>query len=584
MIFGGVLGMFGALILLGPTIASSSAVRQWVVGRINQNLNGRLEIDDWSMGWRRPLEIRGMRIHDEQGRMIFECAAAKTGLGFMNLLRGRLALGRVVLTEPNCDILEIDASGGTNWGRIWRESASEGRGRGGGTGREENAQGMASVTGEFVTDTFRATVVAAEWGGENKAVVVDPSKVRLKIAGADQPVENDMTLNLHSVSGMHRGVVAMTGTAHLGDDITANESISMRLPGQKGAALEMSISGTIGDVMGRRTLENVRCVVEADLQQVWSLVLPILPAKAREALAEMRLAGHGRRTVTMGGAFPAGRPFAQAIEQVVADADVGFDTCDWDGLHLANAAFGLHLEKGILRPAGPAVIACNQGKLDLTGTSIALDEAHVRLDIPPQTALARGVNLNAELADKLLGRYLSPIFLRAKSARGTIDVTAIVCRRLPLDGLVQSDEAGNDGRAELALQISHANITGGEMEHYLKQVQLQEMAAQVEANVASASLVVEKGTITQDVPLAIGDLPPLRFRGNLELDRMYYNPLKMVVSRQLLEKTDFLGLGLADRFPDGWTFGFRGPSRALKAIKGTRFDDMMQEGMAEPKK
>src|SRR2546421_370762 len=39
------------LVLLAPKIASTAAARNYVVGRINQNLNGSVEIQDWSLSW-----------------------------------------------------------------------------------------------------------------------------------------------------------------------------------------------------------------------------------------------------------------------------------------------------------------------------------------------------------------------------------------------------------------------------------------------------------------------------------------------------------------------------------------------------
>ena len=39
------------LVALGPTLASTSPVRSMVLSQVNNNLNGKVTIDDWSLGW-----------------------------------------------------------------------------------------------------------------------------------------------------------------------------------------------------------------------------------------------------------------------------------------------------------------------------------------------------------------------------------------------------------------------------------------------------------------------------------------------------------------------------------------------------
>src|SRR6185295_2402282 len=48
------------LVVLGPTIASTGPVRSFVVGKVNDNLNGRVTIAGWSLGWFSPLKVSGV--------------------------------------------------------------------------------------------------------------------------------------------------------------------------------------------------------------------------------------------------------------------------------------------------------------------------------------------------------------------------------------------------------------------------------------------------------------------------------------------------------------------------------------------
>src|SRR5437762_433886 len=71
-VIGGILLFLILLVLLAPTIASTGAVRSIVIGKINQNLNGKLAVNDWSLGWTSGVTLDSVKIDDEQGRRIAE--------------------------------------------------------------------------------------------------------------------------------------------------------------------------------------------------------------------------------------------------------------------------------------------------------------------------------------------------------------------------------------------------------------------------------------------------------------------------------------------------------------------------------
>src|SRR5438045_1890948 len=50
-----------ALVALAPTIISTSPVRNFATGKINQNLNGRVTIDSWSVSWNSGLWLQGVK-------------------------------------------------------------------------------------------------------------------------------------------------------------------------------------------------------------------------------------------------------------------------------------------------------------------------------------------------------------------------------------------------------------------------------------------------------------------------------------------------------------------------------------------
>src|SRR5439155_8356214 len=60
------------LVILLPTIASTGMVRAIVLGKVNQNLNGRVEAADWSIGWFGGVDARGIKVFDAKGAPIVQ--------------------------------------------------------------------------------------------------------------------------------------------------------------------------------------------------------------------------------------------------------------------------------------------------------------------------------------------------------------------------------------------------------------------------------------------------------------------------------------------------------------------------------
>ena len=48
------------LVVFLPQIASLGFVRSIVVGKVNENLNGKVAIADWSLGWTGGVDVKGM--------------------------------------------------------------------------------------------------------------------------------------------------------------------------------------------------------------------------------------------------------------------------------------------------------------------------------------------------------------------------------------------------------------------------------------------------------------------------------------------------------------------------------------------
>ncbi len=75
------------LVLLGPTIASTAVVRSIVVSKINNSLNGKLDITDWSIGWTSGVTVTGIKLDDDKGRRIVEVSSVKIPASLIGLAR-----------------------------------------------------------------------------------------------------------------------------------------------------------------------------------------------------------------------------------------------------------------------------------------------------------------------------------------------------------------------------------------------------------------------------------------------------------------------------------------------------------------
>ena len=109
------------LVLLAPTIASMGFVRRLVLGKVNESLNGKVNISDWKIGWTSGVAANGVHIEDDRGEAIFD-GEASTQLSLLNAIRGNLDLGNTVL-KGNF-LIKIDRDGHTNLERLVKPSES----------------------------------------------------------------------------------------------------------------------------------------------------------------------------------------------------------------------------------------------------------------------------------------------------------------------------------------------------------------------------------------------------------------------------------------------------------------------------
>ena len=112
------------LLLLAPTIASTSMVRSMVVNKINNDyLNGKLVIEDWSIGWTSGIKLTGVRLYDAGGSQLAEVPEVSTELSLLNAIHGNYKLGKTVIHADSFNFIR-NADGTTNFSTLAKSNPS----------------------------------------------------------------------------------------------------------------------------------------------------------------------------------------------------------------------------------------------------------------------------------------------------------------------------------------------------------------------------------------------------------------------------------------------------------------------------
>src|SRR3954470_2559532 len=83
------------LVALIPTIAGMGFVKNIVVGKVNDNLNGKLSIDSYSLSWTGGIDASGISVVDSAGQKVVDLRKVHTDLSLFDAIKGRYDLGKV---------------------------------------------------------------------------------------------------------------------------------------------------------------------------------------------------------------------------------------------------------------------------------------------------------------------------------------------------------------------------------------------------------------------------------------------------------------------------------------------------------
>ncbi len=205
------------LVLLAPTILSTGPVRRFVVGQVNQHLNGHIQISDWSLGWGGPLSISGLHIYDAQNQEILALNHASTQMGLWSALRGNYDLGQTTVDDLNLVRLEIDRDGTTNYQKLAQSSPQTPQQP---PAKQKQTTALPQVRGTITVNNLHGTILAA---GAPEPLHLDPSHAKIEIPDIDQPIKNSVRVAYH-VGNLPPGTIELNGTI----DAVANRQVDLK--------------------------------------------------------------------------------------------------------------------------------------------------------------------------------------------------------------------------------------------------------------------------------------------------------------------------------------------------------------------
>src|SRR4051812_2046364 len=175
-----------ALVALAPTIASTGAVRSIVVGKINDNLNGKVAVSDWSLGWTSGVRLEGVSVEDQQGRRGAEGGSIRVPAALIGLARGNYDFGEIVIDKPSVSV-ELYPDGSTNLDHLAKQSTPKEREHAP-KEKQPGSDKLPDVKVKLIINELHGTVSGANLPAP---IYLDPSNIVVNIPNINPPISDD---------------------------------------------------------------------------------------------------------------------------------------------------------------------------------------------------------------------------------------------------------------------------------------------------------------------------------------------------------------------------------------------------------
>ncbi len=100
---GGIAGLAVLVLLIlfiTPLLLSSSGGRRFLLGRINQSVDGQVGMDEFSVGWFSGVKLTNLTYASDDGATEVKVGRIETHPRYRALVGGRVDLGKTVIDRP----------------------------------------------------------------------------------------------------------------------------------------------------------------------------------------------------------------------------------------------------------------------------------------------------------------------------------------------------------------------------------------------------------------------------------------------------------------------------------------------------
>jgi hypothetical protein len=110
VIFVSVIVILLIALLLVPLILSSRAGKDFVLGKVNDRIDGELSVENWSLRWIFGTRAKGVHYSDTAGNCVVQIEEVTTSSGILGLLGDRKNIGRTEIIRPKVVVVVRESS------------------------------------------------------------------------------------------------------------------------------------------------------------------------------------------------------------------------------------------------------------------------------------------------------------------------------------------------------------------------------------------------------------------------------------------------------------------------------------------
>jgi hypothetical protein len=105
--------LLAALVVAAPYLASTRPAVGLILPYVNDQIRGRIDLDELSLGWGGPTRLAGLRVEDPNGREVLRAESVSLARGLWGLLTGPESFGLIEIDSPHV-VLYRRPDGGTS--------------------------------------------------------------------------------------------------------------------------------------------------------------------------------------------------------------------------------------------------------------------------------------------------------------------------------------------------------------------------------------------------------------------------------------------------------------------------------------